>query len=368
MAASSNNWQGLLKIKPNNIQFGNDLEDDQNEELGKVYMNLNANELDSVDDLRHALQLGQQFTKFFRAQKDDYWQNLLEVAEENEKLKKTAFAGAKDANAFLQEQITRLEHDAGLFQQEAEKNKREYENASSELRQARDELRQSENKVRELKNEKDDFQRQLEDLQNRTRMHDTSRAKTDDAERALRIRALEKELNDALDENNQLFNDNQKSKEQLNDLERSKKDSDRHINELSNENSKNKKLLDEKDQENLALKQTVNLLESQKAIGPGDDDDAVMKAVEDRVKQWKDVFKAKDDEIDDLNRKIGSLLDRLQIYSVEDQKADVATLNKALTEKDQQILILKKKVEEATNDLIKQTDALDRVRNDYTGT
>ncbi|CAF1054482.1 unnamed protein product [Rotaria sordida] len=366
MAASSNNWEGLLKIKPNNIQFGNDLEDDQNEELGKVYMNLNANELDSVDDLRHALQLGQQFTKFFRAQKDDYWQNLLEVAEENEKLKKTAFAGAKDANAFLQEQITRLEHDAGLFQQEAEKNKREYENASSELRQARDELRQSENKVRELKNEKDDFQRQLEDLQNRTRMHDTSRAKTDDAERALRIRALEKELNDALDENNQLFNDNQKSKEKLNDLERSKKDSDRHINELSNENSKNKELLIEKDQENLALKQRVNLFENDKAIGPGDDDELIMKAVEDRVKQWKDVFKAKDDEIDDLKRKNISLHDRLQIYSVEDQKADVATLNKALTEKDQQILILKKKVEEATNDLIKQTDALDRVRNDYT--
>jgi hypothetical protein len=28
--------------------------------------------------------------------------------------------------------------------------------------------------------------------------------------------------------------------------------------------------------------------------------------------------------------------------------------------------MLKKKVEEATNDLIKQTDALDRMRNDYT--
>ncbi|CAF5069068.1 unnamed protein product, partial [Rotaria sp. Silwood1] len=60
----------------------------------------------------------------------------------------------------------------------------------------------------------------------------------------------------------------------------------------------------------------------------GDDDDVIMKAVEDRVKQWKDVFKAKDDEIDDLKRKIISLHDKLQIYSMEDQKADVTALNK----------------------------------------
>ncbi|CAF5046810.1 unnamed protein product [Rotaria sp. Silwood1] len=75
----------------------------------------------------------------------------------------------------------------------------------------------------------------------------------------------------------------------------------------------------------------------------GDDDDVIMKAVEDRVKQWKDVFKAKDDEIDDLKRKIISLHDKLQIYSMEDQKADVTALNKAVAEKDQQILMLKKK-------------------------
>ncbi|CAF5188073.1 unnamed protein product, partial [Rotaria sp. Silwood1] len=55
-----------------------------------------------------------------------------------------------------------------------------------------------------------------------------------------------------------------------------------------------------------------------------------------------------------------------QSYSMDDQKADVTALNKAVAEKDQQILMLRKKVEEATNDLIKQTDALDRMRSDYT--
>ncbi len=71
------------------------------------------------------------------------------------------------------------------------------------------------------------------------------------------------------------------------------------------------------------------------------------------------------------------------MYPLEGQKTDIATLNKvrkihfeflyiiinqfqAIANKDQQILMLKKKVEEATNDLIKQTDALDRMRNDYT--
>ncbi|CAF3960358.1 unnamed protein product, partial [Rotaria sp. Silwood1] len=127
-------------------------------------------------------------------------------------------------------------------------------------------------------------------------------------------------------------------------------------------------LLNEKEQENQELRQRINLLESQNVMVSGDDDDVIMKAVEDRVKQWKDVFKAKDDEIDDLKRKLISLHDKLQIYSMDDQKADVTALNKAVAEKDQQILMLRKKVEEATNDLIKQTDALDRMRSDYTGT
>jgi len=43
---------------------------------------------------------------------------------------------------------------------------------------------------------------------------------------------------------------------------------------------------------------------------------------------FKDIFKAKDDEIDDLKRRIIDLRDQLQMHQLEGQKADVATLNK----------------------------------------
>jgi len=77
-----------------------------------------------------------------------------------------------------------------------------------------------------------------------------------------------------------------------------------------------------------------------------EDDEIVMRAVEERVKQWKvcfssyhyflykfnfyfkDIFKAKDDEIDDLKRKIIDLRDQIQMYPLEGQKTDIATLNK----------------------------------------
>ncbi len=46
-------------------------------------------------------------------------------------------------------------------------------------------------------------------------------------------------------------------------------------------------LLTEKDQENLDLKNELNLLKQQMPTTAGEDDDIVMKAVEERVKQWK---------------------------------------------------------------------------------
>ncbi|CAF4017427.1 unnamed protein product [Rotaria sp. Silwood2] len=368
MAASSKNWQSLLKIKPTDIRLDNDVEDDPNDKLSDLYTSLNPDELDNIDDLRHALRLGQRFTECFRTQKDDCWQNLVAVAQENEKLKKTRLETAKNANTDFKDDLANLEHEINILRKEAETYKREYDNASGDLGHVRDELLRNVAKVRQLENERDDYKKRAEEAQKRvTELFGTTRLKTDDSERTSRVRALEKELNDALDENNNYFEENQKLSKKLVDLERDKTEIDHHINELSKEYSRTKELLNEKDQENLALKQSINLLENQKAMGPGeDDDDVVMKAVEDRVKQWKDVFKAKDDEIDDLKRKVISLHDKLQMYSIEDQKADVTTLNKALAEKDQQILMLKKKVEEATNDLIKQTDALDRMRNDYT--
>lgn len=42
----------------------------------------------------------------------------------------------------------------------------------------------------------------------------------------------------------------------------------------------------------------------------------------------KDIFKAKDDEIDDLKRRVIEQRDQLQMYPLEGQKTDIAALNK----------------------------------------
>ncbi|CAF3443526.1 unnamed protein product [Rotaria sp. Silwood1] len=512
MAALAQNWQSLLNIRPTDIHVENQVEDEKNEQLGELYIKLNADELDNIDDLRHALRLGQRFTDLFREQKVEYWETLVKLGQENEKLKKISIANAKDADTFLKDEISDRDRQIGHLQNQVEEYKKQYENEFGELGQIRDELKKSEAKVRELQNQRDNFRKISEDLQKRLEaMKDPSRVKPDDVERTQRVRAVEKELSELLDENNNFFEDNQKLRKDVIDLQRGRKEDADHIKKLStdykhktadtflkdqisdlqrllvltenqadeykkqyehefdevgrirdklkksevkvrelqnqrddfrkrsedlqkrvvellgssrvkpndvertqriravekelskllDENNNffeenqhlrkdltdlrrekeevgahikklstgykhNIELLNEKEQENQELRQRINLLESQNVMVSGDDDDVIMKAVEDRVKQWKDVFKAKDDEIDDLKRKLISLHDKLQIYSMDDQKADVTALNKAVAEKDQQILMLRKKVEEATNDLIKQTDALDRMRSDYT--
>ena len=48
-----------------------------------------------------------------------------------------------------------------------------------------------------------------------------------------------------------------------------------------------KSQLNEKEQENISLKNELNLMRDQMPTSASDDDDIVMKAVEERVKQWK---------------------------------------------------------------------------------
>jgi hypothetical protein len=43
---------------------------------------------------------------------------------------------------------------------------------------------------------------------------------------------------------------------------------------------------------------------------------------------FKDIFKAKDDEIDDLKRKVIDLRDQLQMHLLEGQRTDVPAMNK----------------------------------------
>ncbi|CAF0721783.1 unnamed protein product [Adineta steineri] len=359
MAPSSPKWQNLLKLKPADFDAENETDEDRHDRLAKDYESLKLDEFDNEQDLRHAFRLGQQFTAFFRTQKDGFWDKLVEVAQQNDNLKNNALDNAKDADSFLKNEINRL-------RSENEDYRRSYENTLGEAGQVREELKKCENKVRDLQNQNDALNKLSEDLRKRvSELRDTNRIREDDGERTSRVRAMEKELNSVLDENSQLFNDRQKVNSKAAALQRELEEATRHINELSNEHAKIKSLLNEKDQENLELKNELNIFREQMPTNASDDDDMVMRLVEERVKQWKDIFKSKDDEIDDLKRKIIDQRDQLQMHQLENQKTDITTLNKAVAEKDQQISLLKKKLEEATNDLIKQTDALDRMRSDH---
>ncbi|CAF4781443.1 unnamed protein product, partial [Rotaria sp. Silwood1] len=234
MAALAQNWQSLLNIRPTDIHVENEVEDEKNEQLGELYMKLNADELDNIDDLRHALRLGQRFTDFFREQKVEYWETLVKLAQENEKLKKTSFANAVEADTFLKDQISDLQRLLVLTENQADEYKKQYEHEFDELGQIRDKLKKSEVKVRELQNQRDDFRKRSEDLQKRVvELLGSSRVKPDDVERTQRIRAVEKELSNLLDENNNFFEENQHLRKDLTDLRREKEEVGAHIKKLS---------------------------------------------------------------------------------------------------------------------------------------
>lgn len=111
------------------------------------------------------------------------------------------------------------------YQSEAEKFRQEWENAKGQAAQLRNDLKKQEDRIRSLENEvclieffekfysffcnqKDELLRKTDDLT--ARLENTrpvNRTKDDDVDRTSRVRAMEKELNSVLDENNvRLFN------------------------------------------------------------------------------------------------------------------------------------------------------------------
>ncbi|CAM4962160.1 unnamed protein product [Rotaria socialis] len=234
MAAPLTDWKALLKVNPNEIDADNEADDDRNDNLGVSFINLNPGEIDNSDDLRVALRLGQRLAKFYRAQKEGCWDKLISLAQENDKLKDKSLAGAASGDTVVSNALNQL-------REEVEYYRRSYEDKLGEAGQVRDELKRCEARVRELQNEKENLKKVNEDLQKRMgELRDPSRMKPDDGERTSRVRVLEKELDGALTENQQLYDENQKLNAKFIVLQKDKVEADRQINELSNEYARNK--------------------------------------------------------------------------------------------------------------------------------
>ncbi|CAF0798448.1 unnamed protein product [Didymodactylos carnosus] len=354
MPPVNSEWHRLAVLNP--LDIDND-DEEHVEQLSTSFSHINPDDIDNIDELRHGFRLGQKFINYVKIQKEEAFQSLIKLVDENKRLGTFRSADTTTSNyQQYNEELARMRDEAEIYRSK-------YENSLHEVEQLRSNLGEREKLVQDLKNEKMSVQKINDDLAKRNAEIRNQLTRPDDKDKLGKLREYEQQLNEILTENLQLHDDNEKLKIKSEDLKRELADATRHINELSTEHSRSRILLNQKEQENSSLRNEVNLLKPQVQDDRSDDDDLIMRAVEDKVRQWTEAFRAKDDEIAHLQRVNLDQYNKLQLIPRGSQENDIANLNKALVEKDKQILILRKNLEEALLNLTKQTDVMEKVQN-----
>jgi chromosome segregation ATPase len=116
--------------------------------------------------------------------------------------------------------------------------------------------------------------------------------------------------------------------------------------------------------ENDILKSQIELLKEQ-IINHHNQDNVIMSTVDERVKEFKLVISAKEDEIKKLRDLVIQMKDSITKAQVDSDKASVSALTKALQEKDKQIDILKKQIDEYAKEMDKSAALINNLNQTF---
>ena len=93
-----------------------------------------------------------------------------------------------------------------------------------------------------------------------------------------------------------------------------------------------------------------------------DDDDQLMGLVNKRIEDWKVLLASKDASIKELQRTIVDLQQQLNLAAADADRDSVGVLTRAVTERDEQIEHLNRKLAEATKDIEKHANEIETVK------
>ena len=116
--------------------------------------------------------------------------------------------------------------------------------------------------------------------------------------------------------------------------------------------------------ENDVFKSQIEVLNSQ-INSHHDQDSAIMNIVEQRVKEYKQIIDGKDEEIKHQRDIILTLRDNLSRAHIDSDKATVSSMAKALQDKDAQIDILKKQLEDYAREMDKSAAVINNLNKTF---